>query len=517
MMSDMPRIVILSNMPVTEGISGKIRGIRNIPAFLAERDNEIIVVSISDKNTKHDLKLYTEYEVEEPTRRYPVLRLLNIPSLMVSGRWLTTSLLGKNKNALTMLEKLKPDLIISSNFMLAGIIARYKRSNPGTAVISAFDSHHIIESFASRARKNSETESKGGQNFRSHIAERYIRFNMALYGKMLELSDVVALPTEIDRDDVSTEFPSHASKLIALDTNYLSEVKRYPIKKRIKKILFIGGYSHQPNRNAMEHIEKHIAPKLPEKEFIIVGKDCPVRKSGNVSYMGQAPDLSRYICEADLCIAPLTEGSGLKLKVLDYLSAGKAVIGTSIAFEGYSVINNVHAIVEDSIAMFPSRISELENDREKFLMLQKNARAAVEGFSYESVSRRWKELVEAALKKEAPGISSAAGGAGPSGKKRSQAQAQAASYRQATQARQQARQKARQKARHPRKYIEYSGETEKASLLKDQAKQSKQYLGKKQKPANPKESQGRRGMKTTNATNSDKRKKRSENRDSALV
>ena len=61
MMSAMPRIVILSNMPVTEGISGKIRGIRNIPAFLADRDNEIIIVSISDKNTKHDLKLYTEY------------------------------------------------------------------------------------------------------------------------------------------------------------------------------------------------------------------------------------------------------------------------------------------------------------------------------------------------------------------------------------------------------------------------------------------------------------------------
>ena len=401
----MPRIVILSNLPVTEGISGKTRGIRNIPSFLADKKNEIIIVSISDKNARHDLKLYTEYEVKESTRRFPFLRILNLPSLMISGRWLTTSLLGKNKNALSMLEKLKPDLIISSNFMLSGIIERYKRSNPNTPIISTFDSHHIIESFASRARKSSETEPQGSRNLRSHIAERYILFNMALYGKMLELSDVVALPTEIDRDDVSTEFPIHASKLIALDTNYLSEAKRFPPKKKINKILFIGGYSHQPNRNAMEHIEKHIAPKLPGKQFIIVGKDCPVRKSGNVSYMGQASDLSRYIREADLCIAPLTEGSGLKLKVLDYLSAGKAVIGTSIAFEGYSVINNVHAVVEDSIAMFPSRILELEKDREKFLSIQKNARAAVEGFSYGSVSRRWSELVEDTLRKRNPGIS----------------------------------------------------------------------------------------------------------------
>ena len=37
-MSAMPRIVILSNMPVTEGISGKIRGIRNMYGYLTDAE-----------------------------------------------------------------------------------------------------------------------------------------------------------------------------------------------------------------------------------------------------------------------------------------------------------------------------------------------------------------------------------------------------------------------------------------------------------------------------------------------
>ena len=83
------------------------------------------------------------------------------------------------------------------------------------------------------------------------------------------------------------------------------------------------------------------------------------------------------------------------------------------------------------------------------------------------------------------------------------------------QARQQARQKIRQKtsqkfsqkSRQSMKATEYSGEAEKANLLKDQAKQSKQDQGRQQKPANSEEYRGRRGMKNANATNRNKIKK----------
>ena len=75
------------------------------------------------------------------------------------------------------------------------------------------------------------------------------------------------------------------------------------------------------------------------------------------------------------------------------------------------------------------------------------------------------------------------------------------------QARQKIRQKTSQKFRQSINATEYSREAEKANLLKDQAKQSKQDQGRQQKPANSEEYRGRRGMKNANATNRNKIKK----------
>ena len=50
--------------------------------------------------------------------------------------------------------------------------------------------------------------------------------------------------------------------------------------------------------------------------------------------LGAVDDVDSVIVGADLCLAPLAAGAGVKTKVLHYLAHGKRVVGTSIAFEG---------------------------------------------------------------------------------------------------------------------------------------------------------------------------------------
>ena len=48
------------------------------------------------------------------------------------------------------------------------------------------------------------------------------------------------------------------------------------------------------------------------------------------------PEFARVLETADLCLAPLATGAGVKTKVLHYLAHGKRIAGTPIAFEGLS-------------------------------------------------------------------------------------------------------------------------------------------------------------------------------------
>ena len=44
--------------------------------------------------------------------------------------------------------------------------------------------------------------------------------------------------------------------------------------------------------------------------------------------LGEVPDVRPYILGSDLCVAPFESGTGVRIKTLEYLSAGKATIST---------------------------------------------------------------------------------------------------------------------------------------------------------------------------------------------
>src|SRR5579864_64966 len=107
-------------------------------------------------------------------------------------------------------------------------------------------------------------------------------------------------------------------------------------------LLFVGTITAKHNAVAARWLIDVLAPTLPETVTIVIcgpGSDGLVgggASGARVVLLGAVEDIDAIIATADLCLAPLATGAGVKTKVLHYLAHGKRIAGTPIAFEGLS-------------------------------------------------------------------------------------------------------------------------------------------------------------------------------------
>jgi len=146
-----------------------------------------------------------------------------------------------------------------------------------------------------------------------------------------------------------------------------------------KTILFTGGLSYPPNRDAVNIICNDIAPNFEDYvEFLVAGKTPPnIQKPKNVTFLGYVEDILQLILQSDICIAPLRYGSGTRFKILEYMAMGKPVVSTSKGAEGIDYTNYQDIIIEDNFSEFSGRIADLLEDRAMRERFGKNAQKLI--------------------------------------------------------------------------------------------------------------------------------------------
>jgi glycosyltransferase involved in cell wall biosynthesis len=90
---------------------------------------------------------------------------------------------------------------------------------------------------------------------------------------------------------------------------------------------------------------------------------------------GPVPDVTPYYDAAAVVLAPLRCGGGMRVKVLEALAAGKAVVATSLAVAGLSVVDHQEVRVADSAERFASATADLIEDVRIRAGLAERARA----------------------------------------------------------------------------------------------------------------------------------------------
>ncbi len=143
-----------------------------------------------------------------------------------------------------------------------------------------------------------------------------------------------------------------------------------PWEKR-KHIVFIGGYKHHPNTDAVLFFVNNVWPYVRSLGFrgcfIIAGSNVPNKISSlatnDIVVKGYVSDLSELFGSCRLSVAPLRYGAGMKGKVISSLCHGVPCIATSMAVEGSELIPGEHILVEDDPQKMANLIYRVYDDK----------------------------------------------------------------------------------------------------------------------------------------------------------
>jgi glycosyltransferase involved in cell wall biosynthesis len=148
-------------------------------------------------------------------------------------------------------------------------------------------------------------------------------------------------------------------------------------------VVFVGGFGHAPNVEAASRLAEKILPRIlarkPATLLYLVGDKPPARlralSRDNVIVTGRVADVAEYLERAAVVVAPLDVGGGMRLKVLETLAAGKALVATPRALEGVAVEDREHVLVADADAAFADAVLKLLESSEERARMGRAARA----------------------------------------------------------------------------------------------------------------------------------------------
>jgi glycosyltransferase involved in cell wall biosynthesis len=173
-------------------------------------------------------------------------------------------------------------------------------------------------------------------------------------------------------------------------------------REELHDICFIGGFLHQPNRDAIHYFVEYIWPlvsvRLLSVKFRIMGSNIPpdiyALQSDSVVIDGFVPDLKTSFAKCRLSVAPLRYGAGLKGKIASSLGFGIPCVATTIAAEGMGSGECFGVEIADEPYEFADKIVHLYTDHKHWSELSRTGLNYVnQEFSVQANKKRFSTIL----------------------------------------------------------------------------------------------------------------------------
>ena len=227
-------------------------------------------------------------------------------------------------------------------------------------------------------------EARGLQRFYARLQVPKLRRYEA---KMCEQADLCLTITEEDARRLRSLNPRIRTVVIPAGVDTQHFYPKFGEAEEPYTIVSVASMDWPPNVDGImwfcNRVFTKIKEQLPQVKLYIVGKNPPlaVQKLSNgldIVVTGFVEDIRDYIARGSVFIVPLRIGSGMRLKILQAMAMGKAIVSTSVGAEGIKVNNGRDIVLADTETEFAKAVVELIVDAEKRHRIGKNARKLVE-------------------------------------------------------------------------------------------------------------------------------------------
>jgi glycosyltransferase involved in cell wall biosynthesis len=243
------------------------------------------------------------------------------------------------------------------------------------------DSHNIDYDLARQYARN------GSSLVRRLYAEanwrKLRREELATYGD----ADGVYLCSAADERRLLREVPKVRTALVpnAADVEYYQPRSNDPLPDG-RTVVFFGHLSYVPNVDGASHFVRDIWPRVaevhPEAQCKIIGDGPPpslVALAGpRIELTGFVPDLRPHLAAAAVVVVPLRLGGGTRLKIVEAMAMGKAIVSTSLGAEGIEAMPGRDILIEDRPAAFADAVNRLLAEPDLATCIGRSARRLAE-------------------------------------------------------------------------------------------------------------------------------------------
>ncbi|MGB8399528.1 MAG: glycosyltransferase family 4 protein [Bradyrhizobium sp.] len=163
-----------------------------------------------------------------------------------------------------------------------------------------------------------------------------------------------------------------------------------------RTVVFFGLLSYFPNVDAVTHLVQEIWPRIaelhPNARLKIIGGQAPrsllALAQPGVEFTGFVPDLRPHLAEAAAVVVPLRLGGGTRLKIVEAMAMGKAIVSTTLGAEGIEAVPGRDLLVGDQPAAFADAVNRLLAEPNLAARIGQSARQlAVQRYAWSGAAR----------------------------------------------------------------------------------------------------------------------------------
>jgi glycosyltransferase involved in cell wall biosynthesis len=231
-------------------------------------------------------------------------------------------------------------------------------------VFDTVDVHYRREDSEARLTRDQEVRRKADE--KKHLEH-----------ELIEQADETWVVSPVEQQLLQEKWPRKSIQLVSNIVDIPGSKTPFTLRR---DYLFIGGFQHRPNIDAVLFFLQKIYPLVSEHlqnaKFYIIGDKAPPEivalANERIVVAGLQRDVGPFFDSVKLSIAPLRFGAGVKGKINQSMAFGVPVVATSLAIEGMELTDRQEILVADKPEDFARALIELYESEELWGRLSEN-------------------------------------------------------------------------------------------------------------------------------------------------
>ncbi|MCG3167315.1 MAG: hypothetical protein POELPBGB_03104 [Bacteroidia bacterium] len=287
-----------------------------------------------------------------------------------------------------ILKKEQFDTVQFESIFTAPYLETVKRYSKAKTVLRAHNVEHLIWQ-----RMATQTSNPLKKWYLQFLAKRLREYEM----NVLNNFDGIATITAEDKNYFIKNNIQTKSEVFPLGIDSAQYKPAQLNEVEFPSLFHLGSMDWMPNEEAikwfLEKVWINVHTAFPDLKLYLAGRNMPewlqTLQMPNVSIVGEVENAHQFMRQKAVMIVPLLSGGGMRVKIIEGMALGKAIISTTVGAEGIEAKDGETILIADTPEQFVQQIGKCINNPEWYNRIAVEARKlALKNYDYKEVAKK---------------------------------------------------------------------------------------------------------------------------------